>query len=117
MVRGEPGLPQGFAWRDEERRIEEVLSTGKAATPDRGEMYIRRHTYRLRMDDGEIWNVYFLRQAPKALMLASGRIGTSSSISSIKLCRSNSPVKRIWLQRARPSAVRNRPAEPKMMLS
>ena len=65
MVRGEPGLPEGFAWREEERRIEEVLSTGKAATPDRGEMYIRRHTYRLRMDDGAIWNVYFLRQAPK----------------------------------------------------
>jgi len=65
MVRGEPGLPEGFAWREEERRIEEVLLAGKTATPDRGELYIRRHTWRLRMDDGTIWNIYFLRQAPK----------------------------------------------------
>jgi hypothetical protein len=65
MVRGEPGLPEGFTWRGETRRIEEVLGAGKTATPDMGELYVRRHTWKLRMDDGATWNVYFLRQPPK----------------------------------------------------
>jgi len=65
MVRGEPGLPEGFTWRGASRRIEEVLDAGRIATPDMGELYVRRHTWKLRMDDGAVWNVYFLRQAPK----------------------------------------------------
>ena len=66
MKRGEPGLPGGFVWRGDERRIDEVLDRGKKASPDvGGDVYIRRHTFRLRMDDGTVWNVYFLRQPPK----------------------------------------------------
>jgi hypothetical protein len=63
MMRGEPGLPRGFVWRGAERRIDEVLDRGKRASPDAtGEVYVRRHLFRLRMDDGAVWNVYFLRQ-------------------------------------------------------
>ncbi len=65
MVRGEPGLPPGFVWRDAEYRVVERLDEGKTHSPDRGEMYVRRHTWRLRMDDGSTWEVYFLRQPPK----------------------------------------------------
>ena len=65
MVRGEPGLPPGFVWRKKEYRVVESLAVGKIHSPDRGEMYVRRHTFRLRMDDDSVWEVYFLRQPPK----------------------------------------------------
>lgn len=67
MVRGEPGLPDGFAWRGAEFRIAEVISRAKGLQEDMGEIYVRRHTFDLRMDDGAIWEVYFLRQAPKGV--------------------------------------------------
>ncbi len=70
MARAEPGLPGGFRWRGEERRVTEVLEAGKKTGLDMGEAYVRRHTWRLRMDDGAVWNVYFLRQPKKG---ASGR--------------------------------------------
>ncbi len=65
MVRGEPGLPPGFIWRGVEVRVIERIEEGKTLSPDRGEFYVRRHTYRLLMDDGSTWEVYFLRQPQK----------------------------------------------------
>jgi hypothetical protein len=65
MVRGAPGLPAGFRWRDREYRIVECRSTGKKLSPSAGELYVRRHTFSLSMDDGSTWEVYFLRQPPK----------------------------------------------------
>ena len=65
MARGEPGLPAGFTWRGAEYRIAERLSTGKTTGLDRGEVYVRRHTCRLRMDDGSTWEVYVTRQRPR----------------------------------------------------
>ena len=65
MVRGEPGLPAGFTWRNRECRITETLAAGKTTDDSEGEAYVRRHTWRLRMDDGSIWRVYFLRQPSK----------------------------------------------------
>jgi hypothetical protein len=73
MVRGEPGLPPGFVWRDQEYRVVERLDAGKTLSPDRGELYVRRHTWRLRMDDDSVWEVYFLRQPAKGA--ARGRTG------------------------------------------
>lgn len=62
---GVPGLPVGFAWRGEERRIETRLDQWKQSSPEGGrpgnELYLRRHYFRLRMDDGAIWTVYFVR--------------------------------------------------------
>jgi hypothetical protein len=29
-------------------------------------MYLRRHCFKLRMDDGAVWSVYFVRQTPKS---------------------------------------------------
>ena len=70
MGQGLPGLPEGFAWRDVETRIVNVIESWKASSPEGGraggERYLRRHYYKLRMDTGEAWTVYFLRQTPRS---------------------------------------------------
>jgi hypothetical protein len=65
MARGEPGLPVGFRWRGRVHRIVELLAAWKKSSREGGvgELYLRRHCYRLRMDDGAIWEIYFTRQA------------------------------------------------------
>ena len=69
MARGEPGLPAGFAWRGHEYRVADVLErwkqTGREGGRAGGEVYLRRHGYRLQMHDGSQWSVYFVRQAPR----------------------------------------------------
>ena len=65
MVRGEPGLPVGFVWRDREHRILQCMATGKKLSQSVGDLYVRRHTFSLQMDDDSTWDVYFLRQAAK----------------------------------------------------
>lgn len=70
MGRGEPGLPAAFEWRSERRGIAEVLEQWKQSAREggraSGELYLRRHYYRLKMSDGASWTVYFIRQAPKS---------------------------------------------------
>ena len=65
--RGEPGLPTGFTWRGDEYKIVETLETWKQSDREggTGELYLRRHNYKLRMSDDSIWTIYFLRQTPK----------------------------------------------------
>ena len=67
---GEPGLPSGFDWRDRSYRIMAVVRAWKHSSREGGraggELYLRRHYYELRMEDGTIWTVYFLRQPPKS---------------------------------------------------
>ena len=66
MGRGEPGLPAGFVWRDAEYRIARELERWKQSSPEGGragnEVYLRRHCYRLLMDSGDVWSIYFTRQ-------------------------------------------------------
>jgi len=63
MSRGEPGLPGGFRWRDHEHRITAVLARWKTCTRDMGELYLRRHWYEVRTDDGHRMTLYCERQA------------------------------------------------------
>jgi hypothetical protein len=63
MARGEPGLPARFVWRGREVGVEEVLEAWKSTSEDRGDVYVRRHWWRLRTSTGETWKVYFERQA------------------------------------------------------
>lgn len=67
MSRGEPGLPKAFDWRDNRFRVVEVLDRWKQSSAEggTGERYLRRHCYRLKMDDDSVWIVYFTRQSPK----------------------------------------------------
>ena len=72
MGRGEPGLPSAFTWRQVPYEIDERLRAWKESQREggraRGELYLRRHYYELRMTDGSVWTVYFVRQpsAPRA---------------------------------------------------
>jgi len=68
MGRGEPGLPCGFRWRGTEFRIVCEVGRWKESAPEggSGEIYLRRHVYRLRMDDDSLWTIYFTRQAARS---------------------------------------------------
>lgn len=65
MGSGGPGLPGGFRWREGEFHVAEVLESWKESGPERGklagERYLRRHVWRVRMTDGTIWTIYFVR--------------------------------------------------------
>ena len=63
MSRGEPGLPREFTWRGTRYVVAEVLSTWKTSTAERGEMYLRRHWFRIRTASGEQMTLYCERQA------------------------------------------------------
>lgn len=70
MARGEPGLPEAFDWRERTYKVVEVLERWKQSSREgghaQGELYLRRHYYKLRMDDGTTWTVYLVRQTPKS---------------------------------------------------
>jgi hypothetical protein len=66
MARGEPGLPRRFLWRDREYRVIGVIETWKTSGPCRhggGEMYLRKHWYRIRVEPDAVLTVYCDRQA------------------------------------------------------
>ena len=70
MSRGEPGLPNGFRWRGEDYDIVGLMDRWKGTSREGaragGEVYLRRHYYKLGMSDGSVWTVYFVRQAPRS---------------------------------------------------
>ncbi len=70
MGRGLPGLPSGFRWRGTDYPIARRLETWKHTSAEGGraggQVYLRRHYYRLEMSDGTIWTVYFIRQTPRS---------------------------------------------------
>lgn len=68
MGRGEPGLPNRFTWRDREYAITAVLDAWKSSSPEggTGRLYLRRHWYRVRTDDGRLMTLYCERQARSA---------------------------------------------------
>ena len=63
MSRGEAGCPHRFSWRGRELVVEQLLSTWKSSTADRGEMYLRRHWFAVRTTTGERMTLYCDRQA------------------------------------------------------
>jgi hypothetical protein len=62
MSRGEPGVPLRFTWRGVEYRVAHVEQTWKTSTPERGEMYLRRHWFRVRCQSGQRMTLYCERQ-------------------------------------------------------
>jgi hypothetical protein len=65
MGRGEPGLPKRFTWRDEDYAVVETLASWKSSAREGGvgELYLRRHWYKIRTDGGERMTLYCERQA------------------------------------------------------
>lgn len=66
MARGEPGLPGRFTWRDTQYSLVGVMETWKTSSPcshGGGEVYLRRHWYRILTDPPAIMTVYCQRQA------------------------------------------------------
>lgn len=70
MGRGEPGLPSGFVWRGTSLAVVQELEAWKESSREGaragGELYLRRHYFRLRMSDGTVWTVYCTRQTPRS---------------------------------------------------
>ncbi len=64
MARGEPGLPARFTWRDKEHVVEDVLEVWKTSTAERGggEVYLRRHWWKLCTHRGQTMTIYCDRQ-------------------------------------------------------
>ncbi len=61
MARGEPGLPRYFTWRAAEYEVAEVLETWKTSGLSSGELYLRRHWYRIRTTSGLVLTIYCQR--------------------------------------------------------
>lgn len=62
MSRGEPGLPSQFVWRGKTFAVARLLSTWKTSTPERGELYLRRHWFSIQTTTGEQMTLYCERQ-------------------------------------------------------
>jgi len=66
MTRGEPGFPQRFVWRNQEYTLAAVLQAWKEDGPCRhgsGEMYLRKHWYKIATEQGPRMTICFERQA------------------------------------------------------
>lgn len=66
MLRGEPGLPQSFTWRNDTYRIAEIIAKWKSSGPCHSgskEMYLRRHWYKILTDPPVVMTIYCDRQA------------------------------------------------------
>lgn len=75
MLRGEPGLPARFVWREREYAVAGVLEKWKETGPCRngsGERYLRKHWFRIRTTTGEEMTIYFDRQ-PRSRREAKAR--------------------------------------------
>lgn len=68
MAQGEPGLPHRFLWQNHEYQVLEVLEIWKTSSPEggSGEMYLRRHWWKLRTTEGPVMTIYCDRQARHA---------------------------------------------------
>jgi len=65
MSRGEPGLPSGFIWRDKQYDVAEIVQAWKETGPCKsgaGEMYLRKHWWKIRTGNGTEITIYFERQ-------------------------------------------------------
>ena len=70
MAKGEPGLPKAFTWRGESFGVAREISAWKESSREGaragGDLYLRRHCFKLQMSSGDSWTVYFIRQSPRS---------------------------------------------------
>ncbi len=65
LSQGEPPVPTTFAWSAQTLRVGEVMRTWRSTTNDRGDTYLARHWYEVRLDDERIAVIYFDRHAKR----------------------------------------------------
>ena len=70
MARGEAGLPSRFVWRGREYRVARILQAWKTSSREggsaTGELYLRKHWYKVATATGEVMTLYCDRQARSA---------------------------------------------------
>ncbi len=71
MSRGEPGVPLQFRWRKKTYAVANVLETWKEHGDCRNgshERYVRKHGFRIRTTEGEVFRIYFQRTVGRGKM-------------------------------------------------
>ncbi len=71
MSRGEPGVPLKFRWRKKPYAVAAVLETWKEHGDCRNgsrERYVRKHGFRIRTTEGDIFRIYFQRTVGRGKM-------------------------------------------------
>jgi hypothetical protein len=61
LARGEPSVPVAFIWRGARHDVARVLSSGRVMGEDRGDTYLRRHTFEIETTGGLRMAIYFER--------------------------------------------------------
>ncbi len=62
---GQPAVPASFAWRKEIIAVTSVVAQRRAFKVDRGEKYVKRHTYDVVLGDARTATIYCERQAKR----------------------------------------------------
>jgi hypothetical protein len=63
LSQGEPPLPSAFLWNDTWLRIEAIVKTWRSIKTDRGDDYLAKHWYNVRLDGDRDAVIYFDRKA------------------------------------------------------
>ncbi len=69
MGMGAPGVPEKFRWKKRDLVVAEILESWKEhgdCKHGSGERYLRKHIFRIRMEDGSVAQIYFLRSFGRA---------------------------------------------------
>jgi len=74
MAIGLASLPGAFVWRNRRYRVLECLRHDKQSGPEpRGEIYLRRQVFSVRLDSGQLATIYVQRQPSRGGSPAAAR--------------------------------------------
>jgi hypothetical protein len=62
LARGEPAPPHAFAWRGQQYEVALLLRTWRTYKLDRGDRYVDRHWFDVRLRSGQTARLYCLRR-------------------------------------------------------
>ncbi len=65
LSQGEPPLPRRFRWRNGEIEIAEIAGMRRSTKGDRGDTYLAKHWYEVRLADGREAVIYFDRKVKR----------------------------------------------------
>jgi len=62
LSQAEPPVPRRFRWRSEGLEIADITGTRRSTKDDRGDTYLAKHWYEVRLADGRDAVIYFDRK-------------------------------------------------------